>query len=418
MRALLAEGLGRLDLSGRRVLIVIPDGSRTAPMALMFRLFHELLAGQVTALDYLIALGTHPPMTEEAINRRMGLTAGERASSHAGINIHNHRWNRPDMLTEVGTIPASEIEDITNGLLAEDVPVTINKMVFDYDWLLVCGPVSPHGIAGFSGGSKYFFPGISGPEMIDFTHWLGALVTSMTIIGVKDTPVRRTIDRASDMVTVPTVGVNLVVAEDGGLSGLFVGPLRDAWAAAADLSAKQHVVYVDRPLSRVLSVASGIYDELWTGAKAMYKVEPVVADGGEVIIYAPHIREVSTTHGEIIERVGYHVSEYFLKQMDRFRDLPRGVMAHCTHLKGRGTYDLRSGVEKPRIRVTLATGISRERCRRIDLGYLDPDSLDINAWRDRQDEGILVVPNAGERLYRLRSSKAQTTNGDGDTESA
>jgi nickel-dependent lactate racemase len=148
-----------------------------------------------------------------------------------------------------------------------------------------------------------------------------------------------------------------------------------------------------------------MYDDLWTAAKGMYKMEPAIADGGEVVIYAPHIAEISYTHGHVIDEVGYHVRDYFAKQWDRFKDYPWGVLAHSTHLRGIGTYDTRTGVERPRIRVTLATGIPPERCERVKLGYLDPATIDLAAWEGRQDEGILVVPKAGEMLYRIKSQQ-------------
>ena len=134
-------------------------------------------------------------------------------------------------------------------------------------------------------------------------------------------------------------------------------------------------MYVDRPFKRVLSVMPTMYDDIWTAAKGMYKMEPAIADGGEVIIYAPHITEVSYTHGHLLDQVGYHVRDYFLKQWDAFKHVPGGVLAHSTHLRGIGTYE--NGVEKPRIKVTLATGIPEERCRRINLGYMDPASVDV-----------------------------------------
>jgi nickel-dependent lactate racemase len=144
-----------------------------------------------------------------------------------------------------------------------------------------------------------------------------------------------------------------------------------------------------------------MYDDLWVAAKGMYKLEPAVADGGEVVIFAPHIDEVSYTHGKVIDEIGYHVRDYFLKQWDRFKRYPGGVLAHSTHLRGLGTYDADSGVESPRIRVTLATRIPEEKCRRLNLGYLNPASVNPDEWRGRESEGILLVPKAGEMLYRL-----------------
>jgi hypothetical protein len=132
----------------------------------------------------------------------------------------------------------------------------------------------------------------------------------------------------------------------------------------------------------------------------MYKTEPAVADGGEVIIYAPHLTEVSYTHGELIDEVGYHVRDYFVKQAQRFEHVPGMIKAHSTHVKGAGQYDPAAALEEPRIHVTLATAIPEERCRRINLGYLDPREIDPAAWEDREEEGLLIVHNAGEMLYR------------------
>jgi hypothetical protein len=159
---------------------------------------------------------------------------------------------------------------------------------------------------------------------------------------------------------------------------------------------------MDKPFKRVLSIMPVMYDDLWTAAKGMYKLEPIIADGGEVVIYAPHITEISYTHGEIIDQIGYHVRDYFVKQWDRFKDYPWGVLAHSTHLRGMGEYDADHDLENPRIQVTLASGIPRERCERINLGYLDPSTIDISEWENRENEGILVVHKAGETLYRLK----------------
>ena len=395
---LMAEALAQANLDGKRVLVIIPDHTRTAPVPLFFRLFHELLGGSVAALDYLVALGTHQPMSEEALNKLVGVTAAERAEKYRDVRILNHRWDLPDTFVTIGTIPAAEIEEITGGLMRQEVPVTLNKLIFDYDQLIICGPTFPHEVVGFSGGNKYFFPGIGGPEVINFTHWLGAVITSMEVIGTRHTPVRRVIDRAASFIDKSKLCFSLVVKDDG-LSGLFIGAPEEAWRAAADLSAKLHIVYVDKPFQRVLSVMPEMYDDLWTAAKGMYKLEPAIADGGEVIIYAPHINEVSYTHGKIIDQIGYHVRDYFLEQWDRFKEFPWGVLAHSTHLRGIGTFE--NGVERPRIKVTLATGIPEERCRRINLDYLDPATVDLAEWEGREEEGILVVPKAGEMLYKI-----------------
>jgi nickel-dependent lactate racemase len=231
-------------------------------------------------------------------------------------------------------------------------------------------------------------------------HWLGALITNPVIIGKKYTPVRAVVDAAAALLPIPRLCMSLVV-EGYSLSGLYCGSPEDAWSAAADLSDKIHITYKERSFTHVLSCAPAMYDELWVGGKCTYKLEPVVADGGQLIIYAPHIKEISVTHGRIIEQIGYHVRDYFVKQMDHFKDYPKGVVAHSTHVKGIGTYE--NGLEQPRMEVVLATGIPEETCRKVNLGYCDPASIKLEEWKNREEEGILYVPKAGEVLYRLRN---------------
>lgn len=402
VRGILEQSLATLDPAWRRILVLIPDGTRTMPLPMLVDLLDELLGRRVDALDYLVALGTHRPMSDEQLGRLIGrpVVAGRAGESR----IFNHRGTEPGELVQLGTIPAAEIAAITGGLLAEDLPVRLNRLVLEYDALLVCGPVFPHEVVGFSGGNKYFFPGIAGPEVINLTHWLGALISSFEVIGSGHTPVRAVIDRAASLIGRPRRCL-AAVAADSGLAGLYFGEPIEAWQAAAGLSARRHVVWVEKPFRRVLSVMPTMYEDLWTAAKGMYKVEPAVADGGEVVIYAPHLTEVSFTHGPAIEAIGYHCRDYFLRQWERFRDVPGGVLAHSTHLKGLGRYDATTGVETPRVQVTLATGISEERCRRLNLGYLDPGRVDVEMWKGREHEGVLVVPRAGELLYRIEATR-------------
>jgi nickel-dependent lactate racemase len=399
VRDWLAGEIATWSVRGKRVLAIVPDHTRTAPMDVMFRVLHDLLAGEASAFDVLIALGTHPPMTDEAINRRLGITDRDRRERYAKTRFYNHHWADPEQLVSIGALSEEMVADISGGRMRERVDVTINKLALDYDLLLIVGPTFPHEVVGFSGGNKYLFPGISGKEIIDMFHWLGALITNPGIIGTKYTPVRAIVDRAASMVPVERKCVSLVV-EGTTLVGLYAGLPEEAWSAASDLSSQIHVVREERPFRSVLSCAPPMYDELWVGGKCAYKLEPVVADGGELIIYAPHLDRISTTHGDAIRRIGYHVRDYFVAQWDRFRDVPRGVIAHSTHVKGVGTYE--GDVERPRITVTLATQIPEEECRAINLGYRDWRTIDVDCWKDRRDEGRLYVPKAGETLYRLR----------------
>lgn len=396
------EAFADSRFDGKKILFIIPDHSRTAPIDVMFRTLYGILAHRVDHLDFLIALGTHPPMSDDAINERVGITASQRTTVYPQARFFNHHWKDPQQLRHIGTISELEVEALSGGLMKQPVQVTINKMVFDYDLLVIVGPTFPHEVVGFSGGNKYLFPGIAGQEIIDMFHWLGALITNQGIIGQKYTPVRAVVDRAAAFLPMERMCCSLVVTGHD-LAGLYIGTPEEAWSAASDLSDKLHILYKERPFHTVLSCAPKMYDDLWTGGKCMYKLEPVVADGGTLIIYAPHISEVSISHGEIIEQVGYHVRDYFVKQWDRFKHLPAGVLAHSTHVRGVGTFE--QGVEKPRINVVLATGIAREVCEKINLGYRDPSTIRIEEFKDQEEKGILYVAKAGEMLYRLKNKK-------------
>jgi nickel-dependent lactate racemase len=405
IRELMASALSEAGLDGKRVIIIIPDSTRTAPIPQMFRLFHDILSGHVARLDFLIALGTHQMMSEEAINKHIGVTPEERATKYSDVKVLNHRWDLPGTMVDLGEISAEETSRLSDGLLRESVMVRVNGMIFDYDQIIICGPTFPHEVVGFSGGNKYFFPGISGPEVINYSHWLGAVITSYELIGTKHTPVRRVIDRAATFIERPKLCFSMVVKGES-LAGLYIGAPEEAWEAASDLSSQLHIVWVEKPYRRVLSVMPKLYSDIWTASKGMYKLEPAIEDGGEVIVYAPHIDEISYSHGRVIDEIGYHVRDYFVKQWDRYKDHPWGVIAHSTHLKGIGSYDPATGVETPRIKVTLATRIPEERCRKVNLGYLDPDSIDLDEWKGREAEGILFVPKAGEMLYRVKPKAA------------
>jgi len=392
------QGLGKLPFDGKRVLVIIPDGTRTMPMPQMFDLFEAHLAPRAAALDYLVALGTHPIMNDEHLGRLVGrpVKQGQCGKHH----IFNHHWENPDNFVTLGVISAAEVAEITSGMLAQEVPVRLNKLILDYDQILICGPVFPHEVVGFSGGTKYFYPGIAGPEIINLTHWFGALMTSNKVIGSGYTPVRAIIDRAASFIPRPAACCALVVTGQG-TAGIYIGSPQEAWKSASALSAQKHIVYVKKPYKRVLAVMPRLYDDLWTGAKGMYKMEPAIADGGEVVIFAPHITEISYTHGRLLDEVGYHCRDYFLAQWDKFKGYPWGILAHSTHVKGMGAYDASTGKETPRIQVTLATGIPAERCRRVNLGYLDPATVNPRDWEGHEDQGTLVVPHAGEMLYRV-----------------
>lgn len=403
IRKIIEAGTPAQLYDGKRVLVLTPDGTRTCPLTMMVRILREVIGGRVSQLDFMVALGTHPVLTDQEILDLYGIAADDPGLTAGRSRFLCHRWDLPETFRRIGELTEDEVAEISGGLLKERVPIDINAAIFAYDLVLILGPVFPHEVVGFSGGGKYLFPGISGGEFLHFFHWLGALITCRRIIGQKETPVRQVIHRALEKIAVPLHCLAMVVDEEAKLAGFFAGAAREAWSRAADLSASLHIVEKSRAFRIVLGRAPEMYDELWVAGKVVYKLEQVVAPGGTLIIYGPHIREISRTWGAEIEKVGYHVRDYFLAQPELFGTVPRGVLAHSTHVCGTGRFE--NGVETPDVKVVLATGIPEETCRRISLGYLDPASVKIEDYQNREEEGILFVDHAGETLYRLKAAE-------------
>ena len=409
----IVDALRDIDFTGRSVALVVPDGTRTCPLPLLLAAVHQVLAPQTKDVTVVIALGTHQGMDDEHLARHLGYPVGESESVYPGWIIRNHESWLAETFTTLGTITGARLAELTGGLLTgPDVTVRINRHVAQADIALVVGPVFPHEVVGFSGGNKYFFPGVSGPELIDLSHWVGALITSADMIGTSGiTPVRALINEAATLIPARRMALCLVVASGtDSLHAIAFGTPEDAWAVCAEISARTHVTYRDAPVRRVLSIMPTKYEDIWTAAKGFYKLEPIVADGGEVIIYAPHITQVSVMHPHIAA-IGYHNRDYFLGQWERFKDVPWGDLAHSTHLRGQGTWNAVDG-ERNRVTVTLATGIPEDVVRSVNLNYLDPSSVDIARYE--ADPDTFVEPHAGEVLYRLRPAGGPSGAGESD----
>ena len=402
----LVNGLGGGRYAGQKVLVLIPDHTRSLPLPELFRMMVEVLR-DARELCFMAALGTHPGYSEEGLNHLVGITAEERATQFKHVGLLNHAWDDPAALASLGVIDRDEIKQLAgpnwHPSLPAEIDIRINRAALEHDHIIILGPTFPHEVVGFSGGAKYLFPGISGPDLINATHWLGALATVIGTIGIKDTPVRAMIHAAARRLKTPVTLAALIV-EGHDVAGVLIGDLYETWSAAADASSLRHIQWCDHPYKRVLSCCPPMYDELWTAAKCTYKMEPCVEMGGEVVICAPHLDVISHVHGKYIYEVGYHILPYFLRDWDHYKHVPLGVLAHSTHVRGSGVM-AEGGVEKANIKVTLASKIPPEDCARLNLGYLDPAAINPADWQNREDEGILYVARAGEKLYRVRSTQ-------------
>ena len=365
---------------------------------------HGALAGRVSRMTALVALGTHAAMDEQHLGAHLGYPAEGLEAAYPGLTVINHEWWDPETFVSLGTIPAERIAELSEGRLREavslDVRVLLNRAVVEHDVALVVGPVFPHEVVGFSGGNKYFFPGVSGQEVIDLSHWLGALITSADIIGTRGiTPVRALINEAASMIPSDKLAICVVVKSGTDrLHSVSFGDPQSSWAAAAEVSAETHVRYLDAPVaassrsSPRCTRTSGPPPRASTSSSRSW---PTAARSSSTPRTSPRF---AAMHPEINE-IGYHCRDYFVKQWDRFKDVHWGVLAHSTHLRGAGTYDEELG-ERCRLTVTLATGIPEDVVRAANLNYRDPATVDLAALE--ADPDTFVVPQAGEVLFRLR----------------
>ena len=381
---------------GERVLAIIPDKTRDDNTHVLFPIATEFLTKRgVASFDALVAQGTHPPMSDAQKRAKIGL-------ENFGGQLFDHRWDEPDELITLGELSVETVRELTNGLVDTAVPVSINKLLAPgiYDTVLVFGATVPHEVAGFAGGAKYFFPGVAGPELTHTTHWLGALAGIENIIGQVETPTRRLIEAATDLIDAQIISLNTVVSrtsdDDLVTYALFTGDIREAFRRAAEVSRQVHIRYTGRKYKRVVAMLDPHYDELWVGGKASYKLGAIIEEGGELIIYAPHLTKLSETHGALIEKYGYAPLESVRDMLGVSQELRENlcIAAHLAHVAYAGRLD-DHGKVVPRYRITMATGLDEETCRRVNLGYLDHRTFEMG-----EDDDTLTVKDAGRDLYQ------------------
>ncbi|HEV2763606.1 MAG TPA: lactate racemase domain-containing protein [Pyrinomonadaceae bacterium] len=402
LREILEQGL--LGVApGARVLAIIPDKTRDDNTDILFPFAAEILVGRgVEQFDALVAQGTHMPMTEEEKRAKIGL--GEGQSAPALGRVFDHQWNRPEELVQLGELSAERVSELTGGLIKESVPVNLNRLLAPgvYDTVLIFGATVPHEVAGFAGGAKYFFPGVAGPDLTHATHWLGALASIENVIGRVETPTRHMIEAAADLVPARIISLNTVVTRDDAgrlrTHALFAGDFRVALRRAAEVSRHVHIKYTGRKYRRVVALLDEHYDELWVGGKASYKLGGIIEEGGELVIYAPHLRAISETHGLLIEKYGYAPLDRVREMVALSTELQNNlaVAAHLAHVSYAGQRD-ETGRVVPRYRITMASALDEATCKRVNLGFLDHRQFRREDYE--HDPDTLVVERAGRDLY-------------------
>lgn len=406
LRGIVAEALADVP-AGARVLAIVPDRTRDDVTDILFpAAADQLAARQAGSLDALVAQGTHAPMTERQKQVKIG--AGSAPIPRLG-RIFDHHWDRPSELVTLGTLSSDEVRAATGGLMSERVAVQLNALLAPgaYDLVLVFGGTMPHEVAGFAGGAKYFFPGVAGPDLTHMTHWLGALATIENVIGRVETPTRRMIEAAAAFVPPPVICFSSVSARANGTlhtHALFAGDIREAMRRAADVSREVHVKYTGRRYRRAVALLDPHYDELWVGGKASYKLGGIIEPGGELIIYAPHLQQISATHGRLIEKYGYAPLEQVREMVESSDELRANlaVAAHLAHVSY-GSAPRADGTIGPRYRITMASGLDEPTCRRVNLGYLDWRSFRVEDYAS--DPDTFIVEDAGRDLYLAEATE-------------
>lgn len=400
LRSIVREALEEVS-PAERVLALIPDKTRDDNTHLLFPFAATALVERgASKFDVLVAQGTHVPMTEDEKLGKLGLEKSEDAPGE----IFDHRWDQPEELVQIGELSAERVNEVTNGLLNNSIPLKVNRLLSpgNYDLVLVFGATVPHEVAGFAGGAKYFFPGVAGPELTHATHWLGALATVEGVIGRVETPTRGLIEAAADFVPARVISFTSVVTRDDQdrlvTHALFAGDLKQSLRRAVEVSKQVHIKYTGRKYRRVVALLDEHYDELWVGGKASYRLGPIIEEGGELIIYGPHLRCISETHGRLIERYGYAPIEVVRELVAQSAELEENlcVAAHLTQVAYAGRR-LPNGKIVPRYRIAMATGIDQATCKRVNLGYMDHRQFRREDYEG--DPDTLVVDRAGRDLY-------------------
>jgi nickel-dependent lactate racemase len=402
LRELLIGGLAKLG-ERSRVVAVPPDQSRLHSRAgELTQIAWEYYGDRLKAV--LPALGTHTPMRAAQIAHMF------RDVPHDLFHVHN--W-RTDVET-VGEVPAEFIHEQSEGKLNFAWPAQINRLLLQggFDLILSIGQVVPHEVIGMANYNKNILVGTGGREGINRSHYLGAVYGMERIMGRAENPVRTVLNYACDhfLKHLPIVYVLTVVGrrEDGGLAvrGLFIGDDVECFHRAAELSLKVNFEILDEPIRKaVVYLDPQEFHSTWLGNKAVYRTRMALADGAELIILAPGVREFGEdkTIDELIRKYGYRGTPATLEAVNKNADLASDLSAaaHLIH-----------GSSEGRFRITWCPGkLTREEVERVgfeygDLGAMlsryDPDKLD-HGYNGIDGEDVFYIANPGLGLWAHRS---------------
>jgi len=406
IRAGLFEALGKLG-ERQRVVAVPPDFTR----------FHSK-AGELTEMaweffgdalvDVLPALGTHTPMTEGQMATMFGRTPREL--------FRVHDWRR-DIVT-LGEVPGEFVREVSEGKVEYSWPAQVNRLLVNsgdtagHDLILSIGQVVPHEVVGMANGSKNIFIGTGGVMGIHRSHFLGAVYGMERMMGRADTPVRRVLNYASEhfgkmlpqIVYVQTV-VNKNAAGELVLRGLFIGDDNECFERAAELSLECNFLMMDREIKKaVVFLDPDEFHSTWLGNKSVYRTRMALADGAELIVLAPGVREFGEdkTIDTLIRRYGYCGTPATLEAVKHDAELAANLSAaaHLIHGSSEGRFSIRycpGHLTRAEIEgVGYAYGELGEYAKKYDPAVLQ------DGWNVVEGEEIFYVSNPGLGLWAYR----------------
>jgi len=365
----LKAGLGAaMDKLGAasKVLAIPPDITRFYSRAgELTRYAYEYYGDRLT--DILPALGTHFAMTDAEIDRMYGNVP------HDLFRVHD--W-RNDLVT-LGRVPSEYVQKVSEGKVDYDWPAQVNQLLVNggHDLILSIGQVVPHEVVGMANYNKNIFVGTGGAEGINKSHFLGAVYGMERMMGRADTPVRRVLNYASDHFAkdMPIVYVLTVVSatDEGQVTrGLFIGDDAECFEKAAELSLKVNFKMLDEPLKKVVVYLDPYeFKSTWLGNKSVYRTRMAMADGGELIVLAPGLKEFGEDKeiDRLIRKYGYVGTEKVLQLIAENAELRNSLSAaaHLIH-----------GSSEGRFNITYCPGhITREEIESVNFAYADLNDM-------------------------------------------
>ena len=411
-RTLLASALQQVGRPLRRVLLLPPDQTRLNSNAGEICRILLALLGPEAQVDIMPALGTHAAMTSDDLRLMFGPEI-----PLAKFRVHD--WRRD--LRHVGDIPGAKLREWSEGRIDYDVRIEVNKILFaEYDLILSIGQIVPHEVAGMANYTKNVLVGAGGADVINKSHFLGAVYGMERIMGRADTPVRRLLTYGAEkfLGSLPILYILTVMAKDAGtgqmaMRGLYVGDDMATFAAGARLSQQVNLDLLEKPLRKVVVYLDPAeFRSTWLGNKAIYRTRMAIADGGELVVLAPGLREFGEDPeiNRLIARYGYRGTPATLAAVREHEELRCNLSAaaHLIH-----------GSTEGRFTVTYCPGPGLGAAALGDVGFAVADlattlrRYDPGRLRDGfntlpDGEEVFFISNPALGLWALKQQFADT----------